>query len=130
MKCPSPPTIFVVDDDQAVRDSLRALLGSVGFKVRAFASGDELLAAHDPSQAACLVLDVHMPGMSGLEIQQKLAARGISVPVIVISDCGNAKLAASAVRAGAVDYLEKPISGQALIASIRRALKGRVDSDP
>ena len=121
----APPIIYVADDDAAVRDSLRALLESAGYGVLAFASGDALLAAYETDRAACLVTDVDMPGASGLDVQQTLAARGVDVPVIVISGAGNARLAARALESGAADYLEKPIRSQALLASIDRALKDR-----
>ena len=125
MDRPSIPMIFVADDDDAVRDSLCIILESAGFGVRAFASGDALLAAGDPNQAACLVVDVHMPGASGLDVQQTLAARGVDVPIIVISGMGDAELAARALESGAADYLDKPIGRHALLASIDRALKDR-----
>ena len=124
MTCPCPPTIIVADDDPAVGNALCALLESAGYRVRVFASGDDVLATSDLDQAACLVLDVHMPGSSGLEVIEGLAACGISAPVIVISGDGNGKLAARAAKAGAVDYLEKPIDGKALLASIKNALQG------
>ena len=130
MTNPCPPTIFVADDDPAVGNSLCALLESAGYRVRVFASGDDVLATNDLDQAACLVLDVHMPGASGLEVIEELAACGISAPVIVISGAGNARLAARAVKAGAVDYFEKPIDGKALLASIEHALQGRLTIGP
>ena len=121
----APPMIYVADDDDAVRDSLRLLLEAAGYGVRAFSSGDALLAAHETNQAACLVVDVHMPGAGGLEVQRELAARGAGVPVIVISGSGTADQAARALAAGAADYLDKPIARKALLASISRALKDR-----
>ena len=119
------PTIFVADDDAAVRDSLRALLESAGFGVRAFASADELVATGNPEQAACIVTDIDMPGATGLTVQQTLAARGIDVPVIVLSGSGDGNVATRALAAGAVAFLAKPIPRQALVACVRRALKKR-----
>jgi two-component system, LuxR family, response regulator FixJ len=122
MNRPYPPTIIVADDDEAVRDSLRALLESTGFAVKAFASGDELLATGNLDQAACLVVDVQMPGATGLEVQQLLLARGVRIPIIVISGSATPDLAARAIEGGAVDFLEKPIDGRRLLASVGRAV--------
>ncbi len=123
----APPMIYVADDDAAVRDSLRALLEAAGYGVRAFSSGDALLDAYQAGCASCLVVDVDMPGASGIEVQRELAERGAGVPVIVISGCGSAEQAARALAAGAADYLDKPIARKALLASIGRALKDRPD---
>lgn len=120
-----PPTILVADDDPAVRDSLRALLEAAGFGVRAFASADQLLAVGNADQAACIVTDIDMPGATGLTVQQTLAARGVDVPVIVLSGSGEGNIATRALAAGAVAFLAKPIPDQALVACVRRALEER-----
>lgn len=116
-------TIFVVDDDEGVRNSLKFLLKSVGLATRAFASADEFLAAYRPDQPGCLVLDVRMPGMSGLELQQQLNVRGAVVPVIFITGHGDVPMAVEAMQQGAFDFLQKPFRDQELIDRIQRALE-------
>jgi two-component system, LuxR family, response regulator FixJ len=118
----SPPTVFVVDDDESVRGSLRFLLRSAGLESRAFGSAHEFLAAYDPSQPGCLVLDVRMPGMSGLELQQELNLRGAILPVIFITGHGDIPMAVEAMQHGAHDFLQKPFRDQDLIERVRRAL--------
>jgi two-component system, LuxR family, response regulator FixJ len=123
---PEPqPTIFVVDDDEGVRNSLRFLIKSVGLVTRAFASAGEFLGAYRPDQPGCLVLDVRMPGMSGLELQQQLNLRGAVVPVIFITGHGDIPMAVEAMQNGAFDFLQKPFRDQELLDRIQRAL----DSD-
>jgi two-component system, LuxR family, response regulator FixJ len=121
-----PATIFVVDDDEGVRNSLKFLLKSVGLATRAFASADEFLAAYRPDQPGCLVLDVRMPGMSGLELQQQLNVRGAIVPVIFITGHGDVPMAVEAMQQGAFDFLQKPFRDQDLIDRIQRALESDV----
>ena len=95
---PQPePTVFVVDDDRAMRDSLSWLLDSVGLRVRSYATAAEFLADHDPAQPGCLVLDVRMPGMSGLDLQAELARRGVELPTIVITGHAEVSMAVRAV---------------------------------
>ena len=118
----SPPTVFVVDDDESVRGSLRFLLRSAGLESRAFASAPEFLAAYDPAQPGCVVLDVRMPGMSGLELQQELNLRGAVLPVIFITGHGDVPMAVEAMQHGAHDFLQKPFRDEDLIERIRRAL--------
>jgi two-component system, LuxR family, response regulator FixJ len=118
-----PATIFVVDDDEGVRNSLKFLLKSVGLATRAFASADEFLRAYRPDQPGCLVLDVRMPGMSGLELQQQLNVRGAIVPVIFITGHGDVPMAVEAMQQGAFDFLQKPFRDQELIDRIQRALE-------
>ena len=117
-----PPTVFVVDDDEAVRNSLRFLLKSVGLATRTLASAAEFLETYSPSQPGCLVLDVRMPGMSGLELQQQLNVRGAVIPVIVITGHGDIPMAVEAMQHGAFDFLQKPFRDQDLIDRIQRAL--------
>ena len=117
------PTVFVLDDDEAVRDSLKALLDSAAMRVEVYGSGQEFLDAYDPSRTGCLVLDVRMPGMSGLELQERLAADRVSLPVIVITGHGDVPIAVKAMRAGAADFIEKPFTDDVILDSVRRALE-------
>jgi len=117
------PTVFVVDDDEGVRNSLRFLLKSVGLPTRALASAAEFLETYKPSQPGCLVLDVRMPGMSGLELQQQLNLRGAVIPVIFITGHGDIPMAVEAMQQGAFDFLQKPFRDQDLIDRIQRALE-------
>ena len=117
------PIVFVVDDDESVRGSLRYLLGSVGLECQALASATEFLAVYDPGQAGCLVLDVRMPGMSGLELQQQLNLRGAIIPVIFITGHGDIPMAVEAMQQGANDFLQKPFRDQDLIERIQRAIE-------
>jgi len=117
-----PATVFVVDDDEAVRTSLRLLLKSVGLPVETFASAQEFLDQFDPSRAGCLVLDIRMPGMSGLELQQHLNDRHSIMPIVFITGHGDVPMAVEAMQAGAVDFIQKPFRDQDLIDRINRAL--------
>ncbi|WP_456446271.1 response regulator transcription factor, partial [Thiolapillus sp.] len=117
-----PSTVFIVDDDQEVRQALALLMESVGLQVATFASGNDFLQQFDPGQPGCLVLDVRMPGMSGLELQARLAAEIIHPPVIIITGHGDVPMAVRAVQAGALDFIEKPFNDQALLDSVHRAL--------
>jgi FixJ family two-component response regulator len=114
--------VFVVDDDEAVRDSLGMLLESVGFEVRLFGAAPELLAALDGASPGCLVLDVRLPGMSGLELQKELEARGIELPIVFITGHGDVPMAVRAMRRGAVGFLEKPYKEQDLLDAVSTAL--------
>ncbi|MCH8260778.1 MAG: response regulator transcription factor [Planctomycetes bacterium] len=116
------PTVFVVDDDQEVRESIRWLIESVDLAVETFGSGQEFLDAYDPDKPGCIVLDVRMPQSSGLELQKKLLARGLEIPVIVVSAYGSVPVAVEAMKAGAVDFIEKPFSDQALLDRIHQAI--------
>ena len=121
---PQPePTVFVVDDDRAMRESLSWLLDSVGLRVRSYATAADFLAEHDPAQPGCLVLDVRMPGMSGLDLQAELARRGVELPTIVITGHAEVSMAVRAVKAGALDFIEKPFSDQLLLDRVRQALE-------
>jgi len=119
----SAPTIYVVDDDEGVRNSLRFLLKSVGLMARTLASANEFLNTYKPQQPGCLVLDVRMPGMSGLELQQQLNLRGAIIPVIFITGHGDIPMAVEAMQHGAFDFLQKPFRDQDLIDRIQRALE-------
>jgi two-component system response regulator FixJ len=121
---PDQPTVYVVDDDPDVRDSLRLLLEASNIKVETFDTAMTFLAqAHAPN--ACLVTDVRMPGMDGLALQEELARRKEALPVIVMTGHGDVPLAVKAMRAGAIDFLEKPFEEDALVTSVRRALEHR-----
>src|SRR5262252_9113583 len=117
-----PATVFVVDDDEAVRNSLRFLLKSVGLATRTLSSASEFLDSYKPSQPGCLVLDVRMPGMSGLELQQQLNLRGAVIPVIFITGHGDVPMAVEAMQHGAFDFLQKPFRDQDLLDRIQRAI--------
>jgi RNA polymerase sigma factor (sigma-70 family) len=116
-------TVFVVDDDQAVRDSLDLLIRSVGLPVETFACAEEFLNRYDNKLPGCLVLDVRMPGMSGLELQHGLKDRGIELPVIIITGHGDVPIAVRAMKDGAIEFLEKPFSKQLLLEHIREAFQ-------
>lgn len=122
-QAPEPsPTVFVVDDDEGARNSLRFLLKSVGIPVVTIGSAQEFLAAHHPHQPGCLVLDVRMPGMSGLELQQELNRRGAVIPVIFVTGHGDVPMAVEAIQQGAFDFVQKPYREQELLDRIQRAL--------
>jgi RNA polymerase sigma factor (sigma-70 family) len=116
-------TVLVVDDDNAVRDSLKWLIESVGLSALLFASADEMLNSDALQHAGCILLDVRMPGISGLELQERLNARGVTTPVIVITGHGDVPMAVRAMKAGAMDFIEKPFSDQLLLDEIYRALE-------
>jgi two-component system, LuxR family, response regulator FixJ len=116
-------TIHIVDDDAAVRDSLRLLLETSGFATVAYESGDAFLATMPARPQGCLVIDVRMPGRGGVEVQEELGARGVKLPVIVMTGHADVPLAVRAMKAGAVDFVEKPFGDQLIIAAIRRALE-------
>jgi FixJ family two-component response regulator len=116
------PIVFIVDDDDAVRNSLRLLLKSVGLAATALPTAQEFLSKYDPQQPGCLILDVRMPGMSGMELQQQLNVRGAIIPVIFITGHGDIPMAVEAMQQGAFDFLQKPFRDQDLIERIQRAL--------
>lgn len=119
----SDATAFIVDDDQAVARSLRWLIETVRLKVETFSSAQAFLDGYDASKPGCLVLDVRMPGMSGLELQERLAARRAHhVPIIFITGHGDVQMAVRAVQAGAFDFVEKPFNDQDLLDRIQRAI--------
>jgi RNA polymerase sigma factor (sigma-70 family) len=116
-------TVFVVDDDEAMRNSLKWLLESEGCAVETFASASQFLDDYYPGRAGCLLLDVRMPGMSGLELQEYLHGEQIRIPVIIITGHGDVPMAVRAMKAGALDFIEKPFDDEKLLAGIRRALE-------
>jgi two-component system response regulator FixJ len=120
---PAQPVVFVVEDDEALRSLVKALAQSIGVACRDFPSAGRFLDQYDPRQPGCLVLDLFMPGMSGLELQSELNRRGAVIPVIFITGHGDVASAVAAVRRGAFDYLQKPFRNSELIAAIRQALE-------
>ena len=119
------PLLSVVDDDESVRESLSGLIRSVGFGVMVFASAEEFLGSNRLLDADCLILDVRMPGMSGIDLQRQLAASHTSIPVIFITAHGDEEARVRALNGGAVDYLLKPFSEEALLKAIDTALKSK-----
>lgn len=116
-------TVFVVDDDDAVRESLAFLIKSIGLKVENFASAQDFLKSYNPARAGCLVLDIRMPGMSGLELQDKLNQMNSMLPIIFITGHGDVPMAVKAIKAGAADFVQKPFRDQELIDRIREVLE-------
>jgi len=117
------PTVFVIDDDDGVRDSLRYLIESAGWPVQAYDSAESFLRAVPPTTSGCAVLDVRMPGMSGLELQKRLRDSGCHLPLILITAYGDVRSAVRAMKLGAVDFIEKPVNDDALIQHIRTAIE-------
>ena len=118
----SEGTVYVVDDDYAVRRFLTGLLKSVGLRVEAFASAMEFLDAYEPDRPGCLLLDVRMPGMSGLELQRELAGRSDDLKVIILTGHGNVPVAVQAMKAGALDFIEKPFNNELLLDRVQSAV--------
>jgi FixJ family two-component response regulator len=125
---PTNSTVSVVDDDASVRQALRGLLKSAGFHAEVFASAEEFLNSGRLSQTACLVLDVRMPGMTGLELQEQLIASGSSVPIIFITAHGDEDARTRALELGAIDVLQKPFGDDALLDAIAKAVGGSASS--
>jgi len=115
-------TVFIVEDDAAVRDSLGLLLGLQGFRTQSFRCAEDFLRIYQPSWAGCLLLDVRMPGMNGLELQESLRRQGLALPVIIMTAHGDITTVRTALKSGAVDFLEKPVDPAALLAAVRAAL--------
>ena len=115
-------TVFVVDDDAAMRDALVLLLETAGLRVESHADGPTFLAAYAEDRPGCLLLDMAMPGMSGLEVQAALKARGLAIPIVFLTGHGDIPMAVRAVQDGAVDFLDKPLQGATLLERVQRAL--------
>jgi len=116
--------VFIVDDDPSMRNALKRLLMTVGFRTRVFSSAAELLEAQFPADAVgCLLLDVKMPGMNGMDLQEELTRRGLHFPVVFITGHGTVPMSVKAMKAGALDFLEKPFEEQDLIQAISRAME-------
>jgi FixJ family two-component response regulator len=118
-----PKLVAIVDDDDCVRSALQGLLRAVGLPARAFASAEEFLKSGQQHQTACLIADIRMPGMSGLELQAKLNADHCKIPTIFITAHGDTKMRMQALRAGAVEFLTKPFDDEALLESIQAAIE-------
>ena len=117
------PIVFVVDDDPSVRSSLKFLLSTVGLQVESFDSADAFLHNHLPEKTSCLVLDVRLPGLSGLDFQSELTARNISIPIVFLTGHGDIPMSVRAMKAGAVEFLTKPFRDQDLLDAVRIALE-------
>lgn len=117
------PIVYVVDDDQAVCRSLGLLIQGVGLEVQTFNTAEDFLASYDPIRPGCLVVDVRMPGMSGLDLQRKLVEEGINLPSIVITGHGDIPMAVDAMKNGMVDFVEKPFRDQLLLDDVQKALQ-------
>ncbi len=123
MRPAAQPVVFVVDDDPAMRDSLRWLIESTGLRVETYPDAQTFLDAVRSDMPGCLVLDVRMPGMSGLDLQSELARRGIGLPTIVVTGHAEVPMAVRAVKAGALDFIEKPFSDQLLLDRVRQGIE-------
>lgn len=117
------PTVFIVDDDPAIRFAMQALMDSVNLKHEIYPSGDEFLKSVEDHRPGCLVLDIRMPGLGGLELQEELLKRGNALPIIFITGHGDVPMAVEAMQKGAVDFIQKPFRDQDLLDRIREALK-------
>ena len=119
------PIVFVIDDDRMVREGLQSLIKSIGLRVETFASAPDFLAAKLPEAPACIVLDVRLPGISGLDLQMKLADEKIEIPIIFITGHGDIPMSVRAMKEGAHEFLTKPVRGQDLLDAVQKA----IDSD-
>jgi FixJ family two-component response regulator len=120
---PQPcPTVFVVDDDPGVRQMIARMVRSIGLQAEVYASAEEFLQAYEPSRLGCLVLDIRMPGDSGLALQDRLSANGMAIPIVFITGHGSIRAGVQAMKLGAIDFLEKPFDDQALLDAVHKAL--------
>jgi two-component system response regulator FixJ len=120
---PKEPVVYVVDDDAGVRQTIKAFVESSGIPVRAYPSAEDFLQDYDPSWRGCLVLDICMPGMSGLDLQNQLADMPVSLPIIILTGQADVPMAVQAMRTGAMDVLGKPFSRQTLLERVREAIR-------
>ena len=120
----SSQLVAIVDDDRSVQSALKDLMESAGLEARCFGSAEEFLEPDQRNQTGCLVADIRMPGMSGLELQAKLKAEGSRIPIIFITAHGDAKMKMKAMKAGAVEFLSKPFDDEVLLQKVRHALNG------
>jgi FixJ family two-component response regulator len=118
------PVVFIVDDDEGIREATRSLLASVGLRAETFTTAQEFLGSRPPDAPACLVLDVRLPGLSGLDLQHELIQAGIPIPIIFITGHGDVPTSVQAMKAGAVEFLTKPFQDQQLLDAIHRAIAG------
>lgn len=126
---PRNPKVFVVEDDSAMRDALSRLLSAEGLTVQSFADAESFLGQYDRTQKGCLLADVRLPGISGIELMNKLIREGTSLAVVIVTGHGDVPLAVAAVKAGAFDFIEKPFDPDALVNSVRGALDCDVSHD-
>ena len=120
---PKKGTVYVVDDDEAVRDSLQWLLEGKGYRVRCFESAESFLSRYDAREVACLIVDIRMAGMTGLELQDRLLERKSPLPIVIITGHGDVPMAVEAMKKGAVDFIQKPFDEQQLLALVERMLE-------
>ena len=123
MHSPSTPTVFVIDDDVDVRASIQGLLKAVGLRSESFETAEEFLRNEEPNGPGCLVLDVSLPGVSGLELQRKLADAGVRIPIIFITGHGDIPMTVKAIKSGAVEFLTKPFIDEDLLNAIQQAFE-------
>ncbi len=116
------PTVFIVDDDSEVRETIKMLVESVGLRIEAFAAAQDFLDVYDPERPGCLITDVRMPGMSGIELQAKLLAMKVTLPIIVMSGYADVPTAVRSMRSGAVDFVEKPFDEQMLLERLQLSI--------
>ena len=124
MKEPEP-IVFVIDDDRLIREGMQSLMKSVGLRVETFASAQDFMLAKRPAGPACLVLDVRMPGLSGLDLQRKLSEANIHIPIIFITGHGDIPMSVRAIKEGAHEFLTKPVRGQDLLDAVQKAVAQR-----
>jgi FixJ family two-component response regulator len=121
MTLPNPPTVFVIDDDEEVRMSIQGLLKSAGLRSESFGTAEEFLSNEAPDGPSCLILDVSLPGVDGLELQRKLTHAGVPIPIIFITGHGDIPMTVKAIKSGAVEFLTKPFADQELLNAIEQA---------
>jgi FixJ family two-component response regulator len=121
MKEPDP-IVFVIDDDALIRQGIRSLIKTIGLSVETFASANDFMRAQRPDAPACLVLDVRMPGLNGLDLQRELSAAGVYIPIIFITGHGDIPMSVRAMKEGAMEFLTKPVRGQDLLDAIQKAI--------
>src|ERR1700738_1232117 len=117
------PLVFVVEDDDAVREALERVLRSAGFRVKLFNSASDFLLAHNPDDSGCLILDVGLPGLSGLDLQQELIKAGIYIPTIFITGHGDIRMSVHAIKSGAIEFLTKPIDPTDLLSAVKLSIE-------
>jgi FixJ family two-component response regulator len=120
---PEGPIVFIVDDDASIRQAMESLIRSIGLRVKSFPSGRDFLSYERPDAPACLVLDVRLPGLSGLDLQGELAAAGIAIPIIFITGHGDIPMSVQAMKSGAMEFLTKPFRDQQLLDAIHLAIQ-------
>ena len=123
MKAPTTPTVFIIDDDHGMRQAIQDLVESVGLRAESFANGQDFLSQRPTADTSCLVLDVRLPDMSGLDFQRQLAEAGIQIPIIFITAHGDVPMSVRALKSGAVEFLIKPFRDQELLDAIQQALQ-------